>query len=386
MELGLVIRGAKVLLPRGWVADTDVRVYEGVIDRIGQDLAAPHARAINGHNCLLVPGFIDLHVHGVGGDFCESARAEAVHAISRRLAEFGVTGFLATLASLPQRRLAEAVAAVAFATGGETGARILGLHLEGPFLNRHCAGAQNRRFMRAPSLDEFDFLLGKASGLVRIMTIAPELPGAVPLVSAMRKRGIIPALGHSEANEEEALLAVDAGAVSVTHVFNAMGSFHHRDVGLAGVALGDDRLTVEVIADGHHLSPRALQIIWRAKRGRNVTLVSDATAAGLPEGTYQWDGTECVVEGGAVRLRKDGRLAGSALTLDQAVRNMCRWLPEVPLEHIFAAATATPADLLGLSRLGRIEEGAEADLVLLDSDHRVRCTIVRGQVVYEKPS
>ena len=384
MDPGVVIRGAKVLLPRGWAPDTDVRVYEGVIDRIGQDLAAPRAREIDGRNSVVVPGFVDLHVHGVGGDFCESARPDAIHEISRRLATFGVTGFLATIASLPKRQLADAVEAVAFAAGGETGARILGIHLEGPFLNRHCAGAQNRRSMRPPSLEELDFLMGKASGQIRMMTLAPELPGAVPLIPALRERGVVAALGHSEATEEETLLALDAGATSVTHVFNAMSSFHHRNVGLAGVALVEDRLTVEVIADGHHLSRRALQLIWRAKKGKNVALVSDSIAAALPEGTYNWGGYECVVAGGAVRLRKDGRLAGSSLTLDQAVRNLCRWLPDVPHERIFAAASATPCALLGLARLGRIEEGAEADLVILDPDYHVRCTLVRGQVVYER--
>ncbi len=383
MTTGIVIRGARVLLPSGWAPDTDVRIFEGVIDRVGTDLGAAQAREMDGRGCLLVPGFVDLHVHGAAGYFCESGQSEAIVEISRVLARYGVTGFLATIASLPVRRLVQAVEAVAFAMGAEPGARILGIHLEGPFLNRHCAGAQNRRWMRAPSVEEFDALLARSSGQLRLLTLAPELPGAVPLVAAARERGVVVALGHSEASEEEALLALDAGASHVTHLWNAMGPFHHRSIGLAGVALLDPRLTVEVIADGHHVHPRALALAWRLKGAKRIVLVSDAVAAALPEGTYRWGAEECVVANGAVRRRKDGRLAGSCLTLDQAVRNTSQWIAEAALEEVLAAASSNPCQVLGLDRFGKIEEGADADLVLLDSALRVRCTLVRGEVVHE---
>lgn len=383
MQQGVVIRGARLLLPSGWMEGGDVRIAEGRIERIGQGLAAGEAQVIDGRGCWVVPGFVDLHVHGLGGQFCESGQVDALLQISRLLARFGVTGFLATVATLPAKRTREVVRALAMAAGQEPGARILGIHLEGPFLNRRFAGAQNRRWMREPSLDEFDALLGEGAGQVRMLTLAPELPGAAPLVALARDNGVVAALGHSGASEEESLVAADAGASYVTHLFNAMGAFHHRDVGLAGVALLDPRLTVELIADGYHVNPRAFALAWRAKGPERLVLASDAVAAALPEGTYRWGSEECVVRGGAVRRGKDGRLAGSCLTLDQAVRNVRAWMPEAPLEHILAAASSTPCRVLGLPELGRIEEGAEADLVVLDDSLHVRCTIVRGAVVYE---
>ncbi|GIW45971.1 MAG: N-acetylglucosamine-6-phosphate deacetylase [Candidatus Binatia bacterium] len=379
----LLIRGGRVLSRHGWRESTDVRIEAGLIDRVDRDLAAPGGAIIDAQGLLVVPGFVDLHIHGAFGQFCESGKPEALHELSTRLPEFGVTGFLATVATLPRRALQTAVEAIAFAAGGEVGARILGIHLEGPYLNRHCAGAQNRRWMRTPDLNELDDLQGRSSGLIKMITVAPELPGAIPLIAAAAERSVIVALGHSEASEELALVAMDAGAKHVTHLYNAMGPFHHREPGLIGVALSEPGLTVDLIADGHHVRPRAIEIAWRARSGRGMVLVSDAIAAGLPDGEYEFLGTKCSVQDGSVRLAGRATLAGSCLSLDRAVRNVCEWLPSIPPASVIEAASTTPCRVLGLdNEYGYIEPGYHADLVLLDHDYRVRYTIVGGRVVY----
>ncbi|MCX8071311.1 MAG: N-acetylglucosamine-6-phosphate deacetylase [Candidatus Binatia bacterium] len=381
----VLIRRGRVLLPHGWRDQTDVRIEEGVIDRVDQDVAAPGARVIEAQGYLVVPGFVDLHLHGAFGLFCESGRSEQILDLSSKLPQFGVTGFLPTVATLPRRRLQAAVEAIAMAAGGEPGARILGIHLEGPFLNRHCAGAQNRRWMRPPDLAEFDDLVGRSSGLVKMITVAPELPGALPLIAAAAERGITVALGHSEASEELTLVAVDAGATHVTHLYNAMAPFHHREPGLVGVALSEPSLTVELIADGHHVRPRALELAWRARGGAGMVLVSDAVALGLPQGEYELLGKRCVVQNGAVRTAGGGALAGSALSLDQAVRNLFRWLPTIAPERVFEAAAVNPCRILGIDHAyGRIEAGYQADLVVLDQNYEVAYTIIGGRVVYER--
>lgn len=381
----LLIRQGRVLLPHGWGEETDVRVEAGLIDRVGNDVAAPGARVIDAKGCMVVPGFVDLHIHGAFGWLCESGNPEAVYELSRMLPQFGITAFLPTLASLPRRRLKTAVEAFARATGGEPGARILGIHLEGPFLNRHCAGAQNRRWMRLPDLTEFDDLLAASGGLVKMTTIAPELPGAVPLIALAAERGVVVALGHSEAREEEVLVAIDAGATHVTHLYNAMRPFHHREPGLVGVALTDANVTVELVADGHHVCPRAVDLAWRLRAGSGIALVSDAVALGLPEGEHKLDGMRCVVQNGAVRTANGGRLFGSCLALDRAVRNVCQWLPTVAPERVLEAAAVTPNRILRRDdQFGQIQVGYHADLVVLDENYRVECTIVGGRVVYER--
>ncbi len=381
----LLIRQGRVLLPHGWSEHTDVRVEAGLIDRIDKDVAAPGARVIEAKGSMVAPGFVDLHIHGGFGQLCESGNTEAVIELSRQLPQFGVTAFLPTLASLPRQRLRTAVEAIALAAGGEPGARILGIHLEGPFLNRHCAGAQNPRWMRPPDLAEFDDLLARSGGLVKMTTIAPELPGAVPLIAMAADRGIVVALGHSEANEEETLLAIDAGASHVTHLYNAMRPFHHREPGLLGVALTDLNLTVELIADGHHVRPRALELAWRLRGGTSTVLVSDAVALGLADGEHQLFGVRCLVENGSVRTGNGKRLFGSCLALDGAVRNLCNWLPTTAPEKVLEAASTTPNRVLRLDKeFGRIETGYHADLVVLDENYQVRYTIVGGRVVYER--
>jgi hypothetical protein len=226
---GLLLRGGDVLTPNGFRPGVDVRIDDGVITHVDPDLSTSGAEVLDARNLIVAPGFIDVHVHGAGGAMCEQGDAGGIDTISTTLARYGTTGFLATIATLPPDALREAVRAVAGAAGHEPGARILGIHLEGPYLNPRRAGAQAIASMRAPSIEEFDALQDLSGGLIRLVTIAPELDGAIPFIRAVRERDVVVAAGHSNATEAEMKLAVQAGVTHVTHLFNAMRELHHRE-------------------------------------------------------------------------------------------------------------------------------------------------------------
>jgi N-acetylglucosamine-6-phosphate deacetylase len=381
---GLLLRGGDVVTPAGVRTGVDVRVDAGVITGVGPSLSAANAHLIDVRGVLVAPGFIDIHIHGAGGAMVEQGDPDQIAVISRTLARFGTTGFLATIATLAPEPLRAAVRAVATAAARESGARILGIHLEGPYLNPCRAGAQAMQWMRAPSIEEFDTLQELSGGLIRLVTIAPEIDGAIPFLRALRDRGVVVSAGHSNATAAEMLLAVDAGVTHVTHLFNAMRELHHREPGIAGVALTDDRLSTELICDGHHLSPAVVDLALRSKPPLQAVLISDAVGAlGLPDGDYEMFGVTCVVAGGAVRLKAGGQLAGSCLTLDRALRNLRQWQPRRPLADLIHAASWAPARALGLDRQrGTIEAGKQADLVLLDSDLTVQRTWCGGVQVW----
>jgi N-acetylglucosamine-6-phosphate deacetylase len=278
---------------------------------------------------------------------CSGRTERDVERISDVLARYGTTAIAATLAALPPDRLRTAVEAIARAAPRCRGARIVGIHLEGPFLNPRHAGAQQGAWMRPPSVDEVDALQSLAGGMIRLVTIAPELPGAAEFVAAMQARGIAVALGHSAASEVDVLRSVAAGATHVTHVFNATAPLHHRAPGLVGTALTDDRLSVDLICDGEHLHRRAVDLAVRCKPSDKLILISDGVAAiGVPAGPLELFGLPCVA-GDAVRVQATGQLAGSNLTLDRALRIMREWFPAIPLERLLSWVTATPATLLG---------------------------------------
>jgi N-acetylglucosamine-6-phosphate deacetylase len=380
---GLVLRGGTVLTPSGWLPDCDVAIAGGRIAAVGGAAHAGAAQAIDVRNRLLVPGFIDVHIHGAFGGMFEEGRAEVAEQVSSILPRFGVTGIAATIAALPPAHLRAAVEAIASAAPRCSGARLLGIHLEGPFLNPCRAGAQRAAWMRAPAIAELEELQARSGGIVRLLTLAPELPGALAVITSARRAGVAVALGHSEASEDAVLAAIDAGAAHVTHLFNAAAPLHHRAPGLIGTALTDDRLSVELIADGVHVHRRAIDLALRCKPPDKVVLVSDGVAAvGMPDGDVELFGVPCIA-GDAVRVRDGGQLAGSRLTLDAALRNLRAWFPALPIERFVNAASAVPAALLGWGdRIGSIAPGYEADMVALTPALDVTLTIAAGHVVY----
>jgi N-acetylglucosamine-6-phosphate deacetylase len=330
----------------------------------GEPPPARETTDLTGH--LVVPGFIDLHVHGGdGGDFMgeDIAAAVAYHA------RHGTTRLLATTVTAPPDALLDAVRTIA-ASGDP---RILGIHLEGPWLSDRRRGAQDPAALRAPDPRELEALLG--AGPVRLVTLAPELPGALDLVARVVGAGAVASLGHTDATYDEAIAAIDAGARHATHTFNGMRELHHREPGVVGAVLDRDEVTCELIADGHHLHPAVVRLVTRAKRPERVTFVTDAIdAAGRPDGDYRLGAVPVTVRGGRATTG-DGHLAGSTLTLDIAVRNAVAW--GIPLPDALAMASTVPAGVLGL-RKGRIAPGYDADLTILDADLRPVGTLVAG--------
>ena len=374
-----VIRGASVPTPRGF-RDAELRMEDGVVWSLGRRVPHAGARLVQAGGGVLVPGFIDCHLHGAVGRMFEEGTEDAAAAIADYLPRCGVTGVVATLAALPPDALLRAVEAISRAANRDRGARILGIHLEGPFLNPDVAGAQAREWMRPASVAEFEKLQAASGGCIRIVTVAPELPGALDFIAAVRARGVTVALGHSNATEAEARSAFDAGATHVVHLWNAMRPFHHREPGLAGAALMDDRVSVEVVCDGQHVAPSAVDLVLRAKPIEKVVPVSDAVAAlGLPDGEIDLFGLPCVIRDGAVRRRKDGRLAGSAAGLDQALRNLRAWRPSLAW-HDLLHMPSSASRVIGCGDVyGRIAIGGSGDVVLLDADLNVLETWREGR-------
>ena len=347
---------------------TDVR-RGGDTDKIA-DLAAD----------IVAPGLIDLQVNG-GFGVEVGADPSSILTLAQRLPEAGVTAFLPTLITSPAAFYPQVFEAVR-AAGIPDGAEPLGLHLEGPFLSPRRAGAHRLDLIEAADDALFNSLHEASS--VRLVTLAPERPGAAERIRRLRERGIVVSLGHTDATYEQFVQGVDQGAMMATHLYNAMSPFGHRAPGVIGAALVDDRVTVGLIADGVHSHPASVRLAVRAKGADRIALVSDIMpAAGMPPGVYTLGGQQVTVDKTTAKLA-DGTLAGSIATLDQAVRNIVRWTDATPADAL-RMASEVPARTLGLSDRGRIVPGAIADLALLDDDLTVQATIARGRVVYQRP-
>jgi N-acetylglucosamine-6-phosphate deacetylase len=328
---------------------------------------------------LLCPGFIDLQINGAfGADI--GPDPDAIRTLVTRLPTTGVTSFLPTLISSPPERYEEFFDALEEGAV-ENGARVLGAHLEGPFLAPDRKGAHDPAHLRPIDLGFMRELLG--SGKVRIMTLAPELPHSLEAIELLLEGGAVASAGHTDATCEEVTRAVEAGLSLGTHLYNAMSPLAHREPGTVGALLTDDRVKVGIIADGVHVHEAALRLAHRAKGSEGLILVTDAMqAAGMPPGDYELGQRKVHLEDGAVRL-PDGTLAGSALTMDEAVRNAVRFLV-VSLAQAVRMAAETPAAALNLDGEGKIAVGCDADFVLLDAEGTVLETIVAGETVYER--
>jgi N-acetylglucosamine-6-phosphate deacetylase len=322
---------------------------------------------------IAVPGFVDLQVNGFGGvDFLD-ADGDGYRRAGEALLETGVTAFLPTLITAPEETLLAALAEIPV-NGDDTASRVLGVHLEGPFLSAWRLGTHPPAGRRDPDRDLLERLL--AAGPVRIMTLAPELPGALDLIDVLVTRGVVVSCGHTDASAEQAELAFDRGARTVTHLFNAMRPFMHRDPGIVGTALTREDVIVQIIVDGIHLAPETTSLVWSSAAGR-VALVTDAVAAASGgEEPYSLGTVELSIDDGAVR-GPDGILAGSVLTMIDAVRNL--HAIGAPLEQALEAASTVPARILGLDDIGSIGIGRPADVVVLDDNLEVETVLVGGE-------
>ena len=328
----------------------------------------------------IAPGFIDLQVNGFCGHDA-AAGAEAIAKVSEALPSTGVTAFLPTVISEPVEVGAAFVAAVG-AAAEATGARVLGAHVEGPFLNPSFRGAHLRSHLAEPTRENVDVLLAARP---RLVTLAPELPGALEAIERMHGAGIVVAAGHSGADFEQGRKAVAAGVRFATHLYNAMPPVHHRRPGVALALMLDPRVTTGLIADGEHVHPAVCEQLVRVKGLTRIALTTDQTsAAGAPAGTSELSGRAVMSDGRVVRL-EDGTLAGSAATMPDLVRMTSR-LPGMNLDRAIGLASGVPARVLGERRLGRITAGVCADLVVLVADANVRLTMIRGAVKFRQQS
>jgi N-acetylglucosamine-6-phosphate deacetylase len=369
------------------VADSDgfaaahVHTEGEVITAVTTGEAASVSASLDATGCYVLPGFVDVHVHGGHGHDTMDADPDALAAMARFFARHGVTGFLPTTMTAPLDPIEAAVRTVAGApVRPADGARMLGVHLEGPYISPEFPGAQRKEDIRPPSVAEFARLA--AAGPVRMMTLAPEQPGGAALVSAVIGSGSVAVVGHSSATYDESITAFDLGVNQATHTYNAMTGLHHRRPGTLGAVLSDDRVFAQLIADNIHVHPAAMNVLARCKGPTRTVLITDAMrAAGLPEGDYELGGQPVSVRDGQCRLA-DGTLAGSVLTMDRALVNFMAaagW----SLAQAWPATSRTPATSIGLhDRLGAIRPGYLADLVLLNQELGVEATIVAGQIAY----
>ncbi len=359
-------------------------IQEVRIQDPGTTELAGEVPTLDATGCVVLPGFVDVHIHGSAGvDVMDASRAGLAR-LSRFLARHGVTGFLPTTITAPQEALLAAVEAVAgFMEADPPGARALGVHLEGPYISPRYPGAQPVEHIRRPDPRELAALA--AAGPVRLITLAPEVPGAHGLMAQAQEAGIGVVIGHTAATYEEAQDAIRRGASQATHTFNAMTGLHHRRPGVVGAVLHNDAIYAQLIPDTIHVHPAAMDILARCKGPERTLLITDAIrAAGMPPGTYELGGQEVVVSPEGTCRLPDGTLAGSIVTMDQGLRHFLAatgW----PLERAWPVTSRTPAQALGMDHvMGCIAPGYRADLVLLDAHLEVVATVVGGRVVFDR--
>jgi N-acetylglucosamine-6-phosphate deacetylase len=352
------------------------------ISAIGPDRdlkCPPKAQRLDANGLTLVPGFIDLQMNGAFGmDF--TANPETIWQVGEVLPRFGVTSFLPTIVSAPPEAIVNAQTVLKNGPPfGYRGARAIGLHLEGPYLNPEKCGAHQADYLCLPQPEIYEHW--NPASFVRMVTVSPELPGALLAIQTLAKHGVVVGAGHSQANLEQSVEGINAGITYGTHLFNAMPQINHRQPGLPGALLMDKRTVCGLIVDGCHLHPLMVAIAWQILGSQRTSLVTDSVAAmGMPAGEYQLGEQKVFTDGTTVRLA-NGVLAGSLLSLDQALRNLVKFTG-CSLEAAIPTVTQVPARLLQLdATLGKIAIGAKADLVLLTDALQVSAVWVNGQQV-----
>jgi len=383
---GIVIENAHIVPEEGEPFTGWLYMRDGAIVALGRaDRPLPpdaaSADRVDGLGGWVLPGFIDLHVHGGAGcDFMDADEA-SLRAITRFHARHGTTGMLATTLTASKERLDMAIGAAARFMGSPMPyARLLGVHLEGPFVNLKWKGAQNPAHIVPPRLDWLEDWAARWPGLIRIQTLAPENEGALEYIGRLNELGIVPACGHTDATLADIRAAAAYGLRHAVHTFNAMRPFHHREPGTVGAVLTDDRIKAEIIADGLHVHPAGLELLIRAKGAGNVILVTDAmAAAGMPDGEYELGGLPVVMKGGVARLRDSDNLAGSTLTMLDAFRFVVERVG-VSVSDASRMASLNPARQIGVDHVaGSLAPGKRADVLLLGADFGLRRVWIGGQ-------
>lgn len=383
----IAIYAARILTPTEEVSDAVILVDGTKIAAIGhRDEIQVPSDAVHyaSAGSTVVPGFVDVHIHGAGGHDVMEGKADALDKVAETVARYGTTSILATTVTAPLDETCKALQGIAsYTMEQETRERlrpraeILGVHLEGPFISKAQRGVHPVDSLQKPSIEILERFMKAADGLVRIVTIAPELPGALKLIEYAAAHGIIAAMGHTNATYDEARAGIQAGARHCVHTYNAMRPFAHRDPGILGAILTDPEVTAEVIADGHHVAGPAIQVLMGTKGFETVMLISDGIAAtGMRDGTYPLGNFNVTVKDGVCR-NEEGKLAGSTLTLDRALRFVVAL--GVPFADAVKMVTIQPARRIGVAgKKGILAPGCDADLVVLTPDLRVEGVMTRG--------
>ncbi len=378
----LLIRGGRVLTPAGWI-DADVCLADHLVTSIeinGSDQPGDRpVETVEADGLLVVPGFVDLQVNGGWGVDLASDPG-GLWKVGQRLAATGVTAWLPTLITTPESSWRTALAALSNRPSQWAGSEPLGWHFEGPWLNPARKGAHRPDLLRSPTFP-IDSSLAPEAG-VRLLTLAPEVSGGLEAIAELSKRGVIVAVGHSDANSALAETAFTRGASMGTHLYNAMSGLHHRDPGLAAALLAGESY-FGLIVDGIHVAPELVNLAWRAGQERLVLVTDSMAGIGLPPGVVKLGSHEVHLDGASARLA-DGTLAGSVLDMPSAIRNTMKFTG-CSLDEAIQAASRTPAKVLSDRSRGRLVPGARADLVILDADVRVMATVVDGKSVFMHP-
>lgn len=390
------IYNARILTPEGWIENGSLLIKNGKISKIVDSETVledeSHTQvSVDAQGRLLLPGFIDIHVHGGGGYDAMLGSTEHVHGMCRFHASKGTTSLLATTLTATHEEIISALDSVAQSMKEERepdGANLIGVHLEGPFLNASRCGAQNPADLREPSIEEFNAFWSASQGTIKLMTIAPELNHAEEVIRYAVDKGVVISLGHTDADFETMQRATEWGASQVTHLFNGMRPLHHREPGAAGGSLMLDQLAVEVICDGIHVHPSLIKWAFDIKPEGKVLLITDSMcAAGLSDGEYVLGKLPVIMKQGKVYLKQEdgteGGLAGSSLTMIEALANAVKFTG-MDLAELVPALTIHPATQIGVQDTkGTIELGKDADLIIVNEQFEVCHTFVQGSRVFD---
>jgi N-acetylglucosamine-6-phosphate deacetylase len=381
----ILLHAARALTPATEILGAGILIRDGVIEAVGarQDMRLPSGAAeISATGQTAIPGFIDVHIHGAGGHDVMEGTEQAMSVVAGTLTRHGTTSFVATTVTASPDDTCRGVEGIARYIAHQFAAlqpkaEVLGVHYEGPFISKVRRGVHPAEWIQLPSADLLQRFLRAAAGNARILTIAPELLGAVPCMKVARDAGVVVAMGHTDATYEQARAGIAHGARHAVHVYNAMRPFSHRDSGVIGAVLTSTDVTAELIADGVHVEEAAMRILLQAKGAGRVILISDGlSATGMPDGKYMLGKLEVTVSGGVCR-NAEGKLAGSTLTLDRALRNVVAL--GIPMQDAVRMLTENPAKLLGIEfKKGALRTGADADIVLLDETLQVTNVWTRG--------
>lgn len=363
----------------------DIWIEQGKIQKIAPKIDDNALIEIDGSEKYLMPGFIDMHIHGSANADVMDATQQALHVLAASLVSEGVTGFLATTMTQEDAAIDAALEAVAQFESQDNEAQLLGVHLEGPFISKKRVGAQPIAYVREPNVQLFNKWQQLSGNRIKQVTLAPEVTGGDEFVQALHQQGVIASIGHSDATLDEVKQAVALGVTQGTHLYNQMRPFHHRDPGVVGGVLLLPEVKVEVIADYIHSHPQSLELAYRLKGAEGLILITDAMRAkGLPYGEYELGGQAVYVTETGAHLA-EGNLAGSVLTMDIAIQNIQK-ATNCGLCELVAMSSYNAAQQLRLSQKGVIAENADADVVLLSKQLIVETTIVSGQIVYTRNS